>query len=67
MIHHLLRTADFIYIVIMYLSRLIVENSVDHDQLASEKPADLDLHCFKYKILIFTFSMVKFYGRVSGS
>ena len=22
-------------------------NSVDHDQLASEKPADLDLHCFQ--------------------
>ena len=22
------------------------ENSVDLDQLASEKPADLDLHCF---------------------
>ena len=22
------------------------ENSVDPDQLASEKPADLDLHCF---------------------
>ena len=24
-----------------------VGNSVDPDQLASEKPADLDLHCFK--------------------
>ena len=24
-----------------------VENSVDPDQLASEKPADLDLHCFQ--------------------
>ena len=24
-----------------------VENSVDHDQLASQKPADLDQHCFK--------------------
>ena len=22
------------------------ENSVDQDQLASEKPVDLDLHCF---------------------
>ena len=22
------------------------ENSVDQDQLASQKPADLDLHCF---------------------
>ena len=33
---------------------------MDPDQLASEKPADLDLHCFKYDILIFTFIMVKF-------
>ena len=24
-----------------------VENRVEHDQLASEKPADLDLHCFQ--------------------
>ena len=24
-----------------------VENSVDPDQLASQKPADLDLHCFQ--------------------
>ena len=24
-----------------------VENSVHHDQLASQKPADQDLHCFK--------------------
>ena len=24
-----------------------VENSVDPDQLASQKPADLGLHCFK--------------------
>ena len=24
-----------------------VENSVDPDQLASQKPADLNLHCFK--------------------
>ena len=23
-----------------------VENNVDHDQLATQKPADLDLHCF---------------------
>ena len=28
-----------------------VENSVDLDQLASEKPADLDLHCFQTRIL----------------
>ena len=26
-----------------------VENSVDPDQLASEKPADLDLHCLQRK------------------
>ena len=25
----------------------IVANSVDTDKLASEKPADLDLHCFE--------------------
>ena len=24
-----------------------VKNSVDPDQLASKKPADLDLHCFQ--------------------
>ena len=33
-------------------------NSVDHDQLASEKPADLGLHCFK-KQGISGLSMVK--------
>ena len=27
-----------------------VENSVDPDQLASQKPADLDLHCFQSRI-----------------
>ena len=27
-----------------------VENSVDPDQLASHKPADLDLHCFQNRI-----------------
>ena len=27
-----------------------VEKSVDPDQLASEKPADLDLHCFQNRI-----------------
>ena len=26
------------------------ENSVDPDQLASLKPADLDLHSFQYKV-----------------
>ena len=29
-----------------------VENSVDHDQLASQKPADLDLHCFQNGIYL---------------
>ena len=32
----------------VFKSRL--ENSVDPDQLASVKPADLDLHCFQNKI-----------------
>ena len=27
-----------------------MENSEDLDQLASEKPADLDLHCFQNRI-----------------
>ena len=27
-----------------------IENSVDSDQLASEKPADLTLHCFQDRI-----------------
>ena len=27
-----------------------MENSVDPDQLASEKPADLDLHCYQNRI-----------------
>ena len=27
-----------------------VVNSVDPDQLASPKPADLDLHCFQHRI-----------------
>ena len=29
-----------------------VENSVDQDQLASEKPADQDLHCFPTKSML---------------
>ena len=33
---------------IPYICR--VSNSVDPDQLASQKPADLDLHCFKNRI-----------------
>ena len=28
-----------------------MENSVDPDQLASKKPADLDLHCFLLYLL----------------
>ena len=35
-----------------------VENSVDHDQLASEKPADLDPHCFQ-KQGIFWFNIAR--------
>ena len=34
-----------------------VKNSVDPDQLASEKPADLNLHCFKHDIS--RFNMVR--------
>ena len=30
----------------MHLLTSQVESSVDPDQLVSEKPADLDLHCF---------------------
>ena len=40
------------------ISRL--ENSVDLDQLASENPADLDLHCFQ-KQDISSLSMVNVY------
>ena len=37
--------------LIPFISMLLhVENSVDPDQLASEKPADLDLHCFQNRI-----------------
>ena len=34
----------------MYLQ--VVENSVDPDQLASEKPADQDLHCFQNRLYL---------------
>ena len=30
----------------------ILENSVDPDQLASEKTADLNLHCFQNQIYL---------------
>ena len=30
----------------------IVKNSVDPDQLALQKPADLDLHCFQNRIYL---------------
>ena len=32
--------------VIIYIHTSGVENCVDPDQLVSENPADLDLHCF---------------------
>ena len=32
------------------------ENSVDSDQLASEKPADHDLHCFSVTLWIYAFN-----------
>ena len=34
--------------MLVFTSRM--ENSVDPDQLASQKPADLDLHCFQDRI-----------------
>ena len=37
--------------IIMYLQSR-VDNSVDPDQLASEKPADLALHCFQNRIYL---------------
>ena len=37
-------------LVCFFTSR--VGNSVDPDQLASEKPADLDLHCFQNRIYL---------------
>ena len=37
---------------------IIMENSVDPDQLASQKPADLDLPCFQ-KMDMFGFSMLR--------
>ena len=29
-----------------------MENNADHDQLASQKPADLDIQCFKNRIYL---------------
>ena len=36
---------------------------MDPDQLASEKPADLDLHCFQNKIYIDQYVKDNFYER----
>ena len=36
----------------MHLLYFTVENNVDPDQLASEKPADLDLHCFQNMFIV---------------
>ena len=33
-------------------NQISMENSVDPDQLAALKPADLDLHCFQYNIAL---------------
>ena len=41
----------------MYFFTIQVENSVDQDQLASEKPADLDPHCFQSQDM-YQFSIV---------
>ena len=44
---------------VSYISIFIKsQNSVDPDQLASQKPADLDLHCFQNRI-IWVYSMVR--------
>ena len=49
------------------------KNSVDPDQLASEKPADLDLHCFpsvcKYILItgILQFILIKIGERCGSS
>ena len=37
---------------------VLSENSADPDQLASEKPADLDLYCFQNRIYL-GFNMVR--------
>ena len=37
-----------------HVSTSRVENSVDPDQLASQKPADLNLHCFQNRISLGT-------------
>ena len=36
----------------VYVLTSRVENSVDPDQLAPQKPADLDLHCFQNQIYL---------------
>ena len=42
----------------IYVSKM--GNSVDPDQLASQKPADLHLHCFQNTWIIFGLNIEKF-------
>ena len=37
-------------VISMYVFTSIIENSVDPDQLTSQKQADLNLHCFQNRI-----------------
>ena len=43
---YVLHSTQFLSNLYMYLAGK-VENSVDPDQLASKKPADMGLHCFQ--------------------
>ena len=47
---------DFIYFAVVTSRE---ENNVDPDQLASLKPADLDLHCFQNRIYGYSGVMIK--------
>ena len=49
----------------MYFISPRVENSVDPDQLASQKPADLDLHCFQNRtsMLPLVIGLVNIFNR----
>ena len=47
LISHLIQWYNFI---IMDIIHCLDENSIDPDQLALLKPADLDLHCFQMRV-----------------
>ena len=44
--HLLKKSLQILTFTILHLDVYYFENSVDLDQLASQKPADRDLHCF---------------------